>query len=180
MRVQASMAMPGIVVPVQMNGRVYVDGGVADPLPVDVLIESKENEDGLVSLSKEKADKLKVWDEISAACERDELIEGTITQRVKGGLAVDIARAEDSLRRAELRETRAVVDEIYTVCDRKWRGIGTIPASGWRLSDRYADFDAVYGRRFAHVVRRAVVQQVEVIAVRLERGPAGTARLLFR
>jgi len=57
---------------------------------VDVLIESKENEDGLVTLSKEKADKLKVWDEISAACERDELIEGTITQRVKGGLAVTI------------------------------------------------------------------------------------------
>lgn len=57
---------------------------------VDVLVESKENEDGLVSLSKEKADKLKVWDEISAACERDELIEGTITARVKGGLSVTI------------------------------------------------------------------------------------------
>jgi small subunit ribosomal protein S1 len=57
---------------------------------VDVLIESKENEEGLVILSKEKADKLKVWDEISDACERDELIEGTITQRVKGGLAVTI------------------------------------------------------------------------------------------
>ena len=57
---------------------------------VDVLVESKENEYGLVMLSKEKADKLKVWDEISAACERDELIEGTITQRVKGGLSVTI------------------------------------------------------------------------------------------
>jgi small subunit ribosomal protein S1 len=57
---------------------------------VDVLVESKENEHGLVMLSKEKADKLKVWDEISAACERDELIEGTITQRVKGGLSVTI------------------------------------------------------------------------------------------
>ncbi len=57
---------------------------------VDVLVESKENDNGLVSLSKEKADKLKVWDEISAACERDELIEGTITQRVKGGLSVTI------------------------------------------------------------------------------------------
>jgi small subunit ribosomal protein S1 len=57
---------------------------------VDVLVESKENDDGLVSLSKEKADKLKVWDEISAACERDELIEGTITARVKGGLSVTI------------------------------------------------------------------------------------------
>ncbi|MFM2419228.1 MAG: hypothetical protein RL385_3951 [Pseudomonadota bacterium] len=57
---------------------------------VDVLVESKENDDGLVMLSKEKADKLKVWDEISAACERDELIEGTITARVKGGLSVTI------------------------------------------------------------------------------------------
>ncbi len=57
---------------------------------VDVLVESKENDDGLISLSKEKADKLKVWDEISDACERDELIDGTITARVKGGLSVTI------------------------------------------------------------------------------------------
>ncbi|MCC6213582.1 MAG: 30S ribosomal protein S1 [Polyangiaceae bacterium] len=57
---------------------------------VDVYIESRESDDGLISLSKEKADKMKVWDEISAACERDEIIEGTITQRVKGGLSVTI------------------------------------------------------------------------------------------
>jgi len=57
---------------------------------VEVLLESREDEEGLIVLSKEKADKLKVWDEISAACERDELIEGTITQRVKGGLSVTI------------------------------------------------------------------------------------------
>ncbi len=57
---------------------------------IEVLVEAKENDDGLVSLSKEKADRLKVWDEISAACERDELIDGTITQRVKGGLSVTI------------------------------------------------------------------------------------------
>ena len=57
---------------------------------VDVFIESRENDDGLVSLSKEKADKMKVWDEISAACERDEIIDGTISQRVKGGLQVTI------------------------------------------------------------------------------------------
>ena len=57
---------------------------------VDVYIESRESDDGLISLSKEKADKMKVWDEISSACERDEIIEGTITQRVKGGLSVTI------------------------------------------------------------------------------------------
>ena len=33
------MAMPGIVVPVKLNGATLVDGGVADPLPVDVLME---------------------------------------------------------------------------------------------------------------------------------------------
>lgn len=57
---------------------------------VDVLLESCEDDEGLIVLSKEKADKLKVWDEISAACEKDELVEGTIVARVKGGLSVDI------------------------------------------------------------------------------------------
>jgi small subunit ribosomal protein S1 len=57
---------------------------------IDVYIESRENDDGLVMLSKEKADKMKVWDEISVACEKDELIDGTISQRVKGGLSVTI------------------------------------------------------------------------------------------
>jgi hydrogenase expression/formation protein HypD len=41
---------------------------------------------------------------------------------------------------------RAVLEDVYEVCDRQWRGIGMIPASGWRLSERYADFDAE--RRF--------------------------------
>jgi small subunit ribosomal protein S1 len=57
---------------------------------VDVFVESRESDDGLISLSKEKADKMKVWDEISSACERDEIIDGTISQRVKGGLSVTI------------------------------------------------------------------------------------------
>ncbi|HUL59880.1 MAG TPA: S1 RNA-binding domain-containing protein, partial [Anaeromyxobacteraceae bacterium] len=45
---------------------------------VEVLVESRENETGMVVLSKEKADKMRIWDEISAACERDELVEGVI------------------------------------------------------------------------------------------------------
>jgi small subunit ribosomal protein S1 len=57
---------------------------------IEVFLESRENENGLCVLSKEKADRLKVWDEISEACERDELIEGVISQRVKGGLSVTI------------------------------------------------------------------------------------------
>ncbi len=57
---------------------------------VQVLVESRENDTGMVVLSKEKADKMRIWDEISAACERDELVEGVIVGRVKGGLSVDI------------------------------------------------------------------------------------------
>ncbi|HSB19436.1 MAG TPA: 30S ribosomal protein S1 [Anaeromyxobacteraceae bacterium] len=57
---------------------------------VDVLVEARENDSGMVVLSKEKADKMRIWDEISAACERDELVEGVIVGRVKGGLSVDI------------------------------------------------------------------------------------------
>jgi hydrogenase expression/formation protein HypD len=41
---------------------------------------------------------------------------------------------------------QAVVREVFTTCDRAWRGIGVIPQSGWELSDDYADFDAE--RRF--------------------------------
>jgi len=57
---------------------------------VEVLLESRENDTGMVVLSKEKADKMRIWDEISAACERDEIVKGMITGRVKGGLQVDI------------------------------------------------------------------------------------------
>jgi hydrogenase expression/formation protein HypD len=37
---------------------------------------------------------------------------------------------------------QAVVRDVFTTCDRAWRGIGTIPQSGWRLADRYSEFDA--------------------------------------
>ncbi len=57
---------------------------------IEVYIETKENDLGLVEVSKEKADRLKIWDEIAEACENEELVEGIITARVKGGLTVDI------------------------------------------------------------------------------------------
>ena len=42
---------------------------------------------------------------------------------------------------------QAVIAEVFEPCDRTWRGIGTIPSSGWKLAERYARFDAE--RRFA-------------------------------
>ena len=37
---------------------------------------------------------------------------------------------------------KQLLDDVFEVTDRAWRGIGTIPASGWRLSPAYRDFDA--------------------------------------
>lgn len=37
---------------------------------------------------------------------------------------------------------QALIKKVYQVCDRNWRGIGMIPASGWCLRPEYADFDA--------------------------------------
>ena len=37
--VEASIAIPGVCVPVTLDGETYIDGGIADPLPVDVLAE---------------------------------------------------------------------------------------------------------------------------------------------
>src|SRR3954465_3974805 len=71
---------------VQADGTV----GVKEGDTIDVFLESREDENGLCVLSKEKADRLKVWAGISGACERDELIEGVISARVKGGLSVTI------------------------------------------------------------------------------------------
>jgi small subunit ribosomal protein S1 len=57
---------------------------------VDVLLEEAEDANGRIVLSKEKADRLKIWDEISRAYKAEEPVEGTVVARVKGGLAVDI------------------------------------------------------------------------------------------
>ncbi|MCL2325411.1 MAG: 30S ribosomal protein S1 [Proteobacteria bacterium] len=74
---------------------------------VDVLIEATENENGLCVLSKKEADKLMIWEEISKIADRDDIIEGKIIGRVKGGLAVDIGvRAFLPGSQVELRPTR--------------------------------------------------------------------------
>ena len=61
---------------------------------IDVLLERKESEEGLLTLSKEKADKIKVWKDISRSCREGEVIEGEIVGKVKGGLSVDIGRIQ--------------------------------------------------------------------------------------
>ncbi len=57
---------------------------------VDVFIEGKDLRSGTVSLSKEKAEKFRLWERINRAWEEDRIIEGKIVSRIKGGLTVDI------------------------------------------------------------------------------------------
>ncbi|MDP7556643.1 MAG: 30S ribosomal protein S1 [Nitrospinaceae bacterium] len=57
---------------------------------VEVFLERVEDNDGNVVLSKEKANKIKLWDELVKTYEADETIEGTVIAKAKGGLTVDI------------------------------------------------------------------------------------------
>jgi small subunit ribosomal protein S1 len=75
---------------------------------VEVMIEESEGEEGIVLLSKEKADRLRVWDRLAHAYENGEVVEGTITGRVKGGLSVNLKGVKAFLpgSQVDLRPTR--------------------------------------------------------------------------
>ena len=78
------------LVPVQefkdVNGTLNVQNGDI----VSVYLERMETENGFLLLSKDKAEIIRAWDEISQACEKDQLVEGMVIAKVKGGLSVDI------------------------------------------------------------------------------------------
>ena len=57
---------------------------------VDVMVEWWDDEEERVVLSKEKAAKVKVWEEIKNSYDEDQTVEGVIVNRVKGGFSVDI------------------------------------------------------------------------------------------
>ena len=57
---------------------------------VEVLLESLEDDDGVVVLSKKKADFLRVWELIKDAHENDRPVKGLLTRKIKGGVTVDI------------------------------------------------------------------------------------------
>jgi small subunit ribosomal protein S1 len=106
------------IIPVQEfideQGQVTVQPGDI----VDVLLERTEDKDGYVVLSREKAEKMKIWDEVEKAFAEKKVVIGRVIERIKGGLAVDIGvraflpgsqvdvrpvRNLDALRNQELR-----------------------------------------------------------------------------
>jgi small subunit ribosomal protein S1 len=68
------------------GGKVHV--AVGDE--VDVLLEKAENKEGYVVLSKEKAEKVRVWETVEQAFNTTSIVTGRVIERIKGGLAVDI------------------------------------------------------------------------------------------
>lgn len=55
-----------------------------------VYIEEREDADGNLILSKEKADKMKVWEDLEKAYNEERVVDGKILSRIKGGMMVDI------------------------------------------------------------------------------------------
>ena len=68
------------------NGQVTVQPGDS----VDVLLERTEDRDGHIVLSREKAEKMKIWDEVEKAYAERRVVIGRVIERIKGGVAVDI------------------------------------------------------------------------------------------
>ena len=59
---------------------------------IDVYIVRREDSEGQLVLSKEIADQKLVWDEITEAYEAERVVTGTVVQRIKGGLQVDLGK----------------------------------------------------------------------------------------
>jgi small subunit ribosomal protein S1 len=57
---------------------------------VEVLLESLEDDEGVVVLSKKKADFLRVWEKVKDAYEADQPVKGTLVHKIKGGVTVDL------------------------------------------------------------------------------------------
>src|SRR5262249_25465386 len=78
------------VIPIQE----FIDsGGTLTVKPgdeVDVLLEFAEDREGYVVLSREKAERLKAWNEIEKAFRNQRVMTGIVVERTKGGLSVDI------------------------------------------------------------------------------------------
>ncbi len=58
--------------------------------PLQVYIEQCEDTDGNLMLSKEKADKMKVWEDLEVAHNEETQVQGKVISRIKGGMIVDI------------------------------------------------------------------------------------------
>lgn len=87
---------------------------------VEVMVEWWDEENEVVILSKEKAAKVKVWDEIKRAHDSNETVQGVILNRVKGGFSVDVGvQAFLPGSQADLRPVRNLDEMVGQTFDFK-------------------------------------------------------------
>jgi hydrogenase expression/formation protein HypD len=68
-------------------------------------------------------------------------IQKTVRQLEEGRVEVENAYARAVTLEGN-QPAQAVINRVFASCDRKWRGIGDIPGSGWRLREEFKSFDA--------------------------------------
>lgn len=109
--INAGLKSEGIV-PIEQfrNDAGEIDVGVGDE--VKVALDSIENGFGETVLSREKAKRAMVWDELEQALEKNETITGRISGKVKGGFTVDIKDVRGFLP-GSLVDVRPVRDSAY-------------------------------------------------------------------
>src|SRR5258706_15193697 len=61
---------------------------------LEVFLEKMENQDGLVVLSKQRADFVRVWDRVKDAHDSGQVVEGRLIRKIKGGVVVDLYGVE--------------------------------------------------------------------------------------
>jgi hydrogenase expression/formation protein HypD len=73
-----------------------------------------------------------------------DLLQGTLmtVRQLENGSAVVENQYSRILNRDGNASARGLVERVFQVSDRKWRGVGMIPNSGYKLSAAYADYDA--------------------------------------
>jgi hydrogenase expression/formation protein HypD len=74
-------------------------------------------------------------------------------------------RYSRSVQREGNQRSQEIIDQVFHVTDRKWRGIGTLPESGYTLRSEFEDFDAA--RKFSvgdiHTEESAICMSGEVL-----------------
>ena len=73
-----------------------------------------------------------------------DILEGTLMtlRQLEAGTAKVENQYPRVVKREGNRVARELVGKVFEVCDRKWRGVGLIPQSGYRLRDEFRDHDA--------------------------------------
>ena len=76
---------------------------------VEVYLQSVEDKDGRLILSRKRADFMRVWEKVSRAFETGEILQGRIARRIKGGMVVDLMGVEAFLPGSQI-DVRPVRD----------------------------------------------------------------------